>query len=219
LTPFSTIGLQLQVLQRDVETFLPRQRDVLDELMTEISTLHRLITGVVRFAGLVHKQREPQPGEIALNHLIPATLQPLAILAQGREVDFRVLIPEDLPRVYADPELAGEAVFQMAHNAIKFNVPGGRAQVRAVEQEDWVTIEVTDTGRGLTEERITLLGKPFEQEADALLRGREGLGVGWAFVRYVAEAHAGWTQVQSPGVDQGSTFSLVLPKAAQGRAG
>jgi len=215
LTPFASIGLALQVMQRQGEKFQPDQRDALDDLMTEIAGLHRLVSGVVKFAELVNKRREPQPGYISLGQVIPSVLQPVAVLAQARQVDFRVFVSPDLPKIHADPELLGEAVFQMAHNAVKFNLPEGRAQVRAFEHEGWVVIEVADTGVGLTPERLALLGQPFEQSADDLRRGREGLGVGWAFVRYVAEVHGGWTRVKSPGPDLGSTFSLALLVAAE----
>ncbi|HEC34690.1 MAG TPA: HAMP domain-containing histidine kinase, partial [Chloroflexi bacterium] len=133
------------------------------------------------------------------------------------EVDFRVFVPADLPQVYADPELLAEAVFQMAHNAVKFNLPGGRAQVQAFVSGEWVVIEVTDTGVGLTPERLAVLGQPFEQSADALRRGREGLGIGWTFVCYVAEVHSGWTRVESPGPGKGSIFSLGLPVTTEGQ--
>lgn len=213
LTPFASIGLALQVLQRQVDTFQPDQRRVLENLMTEIAGLHRLVTGVVKFAELVHKRREPQPGVISLDRVIPWAVQPAALLAQARGVDFRVFVPSNLPKVHADAELLGEAVFQMAHNALKFNTPGGQAQVRAFKSGQWVVIEVSDNGVGLTPERMELLGQPFEQSADVLRRGREGLGVGWAFVRYVAEAHGGWTRVASAGPGQGSTFCMAMPIA------
>jgi len=215
LTPFASIGLALQVMQRRSEDLQPDQRDALDDLMTEIAGLHRLVSGVVKFAELVNKRREPQPGYISLNRVLPWALQPVAVLAQARQVDFRVFMPPDLPKVHADPELLGEAVFQMAHNAVKFNLPQGRAQVRVCEHDGWVVVEVSDTGVGLTPERLELLGQPFEQSADALRRGQEGLGVGWAFVRYVAEVHGGWTRVESPGPGQGSTFSLALRAHAE----
>ena len=121
--------------------------------------------------------------------------------------------------MFADPELLGEAAFQMSHNAVKFNVPKGQAKIQVFESKGWVVIEGKDTGVGLTSERLELLGQPFEQDADSLRRGREGLGVGWAFVRYVAEVHDGWTQVESSGPDQGSTFSLALPVATGQKLG
>jgi signal transduction histidine kinase len=211
MTPFASIGLALQVLQQVSGDFRPDQVAALDNLATEIGDLHQLLNGVVKFAELVSKQRDPQPGYYSLGEVIPAAVHPVAVLAQARQVDFRLFVPADLPRVYVDPELVGEAVFQMAHNAIKFNQPGGHAEMRAHESIGWVVIEVSDNGAGLTEERLSLLGQAFEQSADALRRGKEGLGIGWTFVCYVAEVHDGWTRVKSPGPGQGSTFSLALP--------
>jgi len=215
LTPFSSIGLALQVMQRQSQGLQHDQRAALDNLMTEIADLHRLVSGVVKFAGLVNKRREPQPGYISLCQVIPAALQPVAVLAQARQIDFRVFVPSDLPKVHADPELLGEAVFQMAHNAVKFNLPEGKARVRIMERDGWVVVEVQDTGVGLTPDQLELLGQPFQQSADHLRRGKEGLGVGWSFVRYVSEVHGGWTRVESPGPGQGSTFSLGLLAAEE----
>ncbi len=218
LTPFSSIGLALQVMQRQGEGLDAEHRKALDDLMTEIADLHRLVNGVVKFAELVNKRREPRPGYISLAQVLPSALQPVAVLAQARQVDFRLLIPSDLPKVHADPQLLSEAIYQMGHNAVKFNLPGGHAQVRGFEYKGWVVVEVKDTGVGLTPEQLSVLGQPFEQGADALRRGREGLGVGWAFVRYVAEMHSGWTRVESAGPGEGSTFSLALRVAGEPQA-
>jgi signal transduction histidine kinase len=211
MTPFASIGLALQVLQHQDDTRSADQLEALDNLTTEIAGLHRLVSGVVKFADLVNKRRDPQPGRVSLSQVIPWAVQPVAVLAQARGVDFRVFVPSDLPKVLADPELLGEAVFQMAHNAVKFTPASGQAQVQASVSKEWMVIEVTDTGVGITPEQLATLGQSFEQSADGLRRGREGLGIGWTFVRYVAEVHNGQTHVKSPGPGQGSTFTLSLP--------
>jgi len=217
MSPFAVIGLALQVLQQGNTSLQVDQQEALDNLATEIAGLHRQVGGVVKFAELVNKRREPQLGYISLDQAIPWAVQPAAVLAQTRGVDFRVFVSPNLSKVHVDPELLGEAVFQMAHNAVKFNLSGGRAQVQVFESEGWVVVKVSDTGVGLTPEVLAVLGQPFEQSADALRRGREGLGIGWAFVCYVAEVHGGRTHVKSPGPDQGSTFSLALPVAVEGQ--
>jgi len=214
MTPFGSIGMAMQVLQRQRDEFKPDQQVVLDDLAAEIEGLHRLVNGVVKFAELVNKRREPQPRYISLAQVIPHAVQPAAVMAQARNIEFEISAAPDVSGVFADPELLGEAVFQMAHNAVKFNLPQGRAEVRTFESQGRVMIEVVDTGVGLTPERLALLGEPFEQHADSLRRGREGLGVGWAFVRYVAEVHGGWVHVESAGPNQGSMFSLALPVVA-----
>ncbi len=216
LTPFGAIGLTMEVLQRQSKDIPADCRETLDNLTTDIAGLHQMINGVVKFAELMHKQRDPEFAHYDLKQLVPYAVQPVAVLAQARGVDFRCLVHPDTPRIFADPELLGEAVFQMAHNAVKFNKPGGRAQVRVFEAAGKVVIKVTDTGVGLTTNRLALLGQPFEQRADSVRRGREGLGVGWTYVGYVAQVHCGQTHVASPGPDQGSTFALSLPIVAEG---
>ena len=211
LTPFGAIGLALEVLQMQSKDLSADFRATADDLATEIADLHRMINGVVKFAELMYKRRDPVLAYHDLDQLISEAVQPVAVLAQAREVDFRYLTDPDVPNVFADAGLLGEAVYQMAHNAVKFNKPGGQAQVRAFESDGWLTIEARDTGIGLTRDRLKLLGQPFEQHADTLRRGREGLGVGWAFVGYVAHVHYGRTHVSSPGPDKGSTFGITLP--------
>lgn len=211
LSPFASIGVLLELLQQHGQGWSPDASHALDDLGVGIAALHQRIKGVVKFAELATKRREPSFGSYSLARVIPWAAQPVALIAQGRDVDFRVLVPAHLPEVRLDPDLVGEAVFQMAHNAVKFNHPGGRAVVRVSEAVDALLIQVSDTGIGLTPERLQILGQAFEQGAEALRRGQEGLGIGWTFVRYVAQVHGGWTDVESPGEGKGSTFSLALP--------
>jgi signal transduction histidine kinase len=213
LTPFASIGLILELLQRQCTECGPDCKETVSNLVGEIAGLHQRVKGVVKFAEVVTKQREPQLGYHRMDRVIEWAVQPIVTMAQSRGVDFRVVAPSRLPRIRIDAELVGEAVFQMAHNAIKFNHPGGQATVRADESDGMMIIKVSDTGIGLTPERLAVLGQPFEQGADALRRGQEGLGIGWTFVCYVAEVHNGWTDVRSLGKEQGSTFSLALPLA------
>ncbi len=215
MSPFASVGLALEVLLRQKETLLPEQQQALEDLAQAVAGLHQRVGGVVKFADLVGKRRDPQMGYYTLDQVIPWAVQPVAVLAETREVDLRVFVPSDLPAVHADPELLGEAVFQMAHNAVKFNYPGGRARVEAMRSEEWVLVQVTDTGVGLTPAQIELLRRPFEENVDHLRRGESGLGIGWTFVAYVAEVHGGWTRVTSGGPGQGSCFSLALPQAVK----
>ena len=211
MTPFSDIDLTLQLLERQTRDAPPELEATRDKLVTQIADLRRLINGTVKFAELVRKRREPQLVSISLAQLISEAVNPVAVLAETRGVHFQVVVPSELPLVHADSDLLSEAVYQMAHNAVKFNVPEGSAWIRAFESDNEVVIEVKDTGVGLTPEQMVLLGRPFEQSADALRRGQEGLGLGWTFVCYVAEVHGGRAHVKSAGPGRGSTFRLALP--------
>ncbi|HEY73885.1 MAG: hypothetical protein DRJ03_07800 [Chloroflexi bacterium] len=213
MTPFSDIDMTLQILDLQTRDAPAELRATLDDLTAHIASLRRLINGMVKFAELVRKRREPQPMDILIAHLISEAVKPVAMLAETRDVGFQILLPAELPLLCADPELLSEAVYQMAHNAVKFNAPEGNAWVKVFEPDSGnkIVIEVGDTGAGLTPEQMVLLGQPFEQSADSLRRGQEGLGLGWTFVCYVAEVHGGRTRVKSAGPGRGSTFQLILP--------
>jgi signal transduction histidine kinase len=170
---------------------------------------------VVNVAELVSKQRQPYLGYHAMDEIIPPAVESVAVMAQGQGVDFRVFVPSDLPRGHVDAGLVKEAVYQMAQNDVTFNQPGGHAEVSAHVSDDMIIVEVSDTGVALTSQRLASLRRPFHQSADALRQGEEGLGIGWALVCYVAEAHGGWTDVKSAGKGEGSTFSLALPAASK----
>ncbi|MEA3340844.1 MAG: hybrid sensor histidine kinase/response regulator [Chloroflexota bacterium] len=215
MTPFSDIDMTLQILERQTRDAPPELQATRDKLAAHVADLRRMVGGMVKFAELVRKRREPQPMDISLAHLIPEAVKSVAALAGARDVGFQLLMPSELPLLRADPELLSEAVYQMAHNAVKFNTPGGNAWVKAFESDSGneIVIEVGDTGVGLTPEQMVLLGQPFEQSADSLRRGQEGLGLGWTFVCYVAEVHGGRTSVKSLGPGRGSIFQLILPLA------
>lgn len=219
LTPFAITDLALQVISRYSGSLRPELREALDDLTDAIEEQNRMVSGVVKFAQLVNKRRQPRPEYLELSKAIPQAVEPAALMARSRGIGFRIAVSPRLPRVYADPELLGEAIFQMAHNSIKFNQPGGQAGVRARVSGGWVVIEVADTGVGLSTKQLGVLGQPFEQSVDALRRGRDGLGIGWTLVRYVADVHGGRTFVERHGPNRGTTFGLALPMAVPRRRG
>jgi len=213
LTPFSRLGFHLQILQKQCDILTPAMAEVVDDLTEVVVDLHRKVEGVVKFAELVNKRRRPQFGYYQPYKLVPWAVQPIATMAQARDIDFRVLIPNDLPKIRVDPDLLSEALFQIAHNAVKFNARGGEIRITAEADQGGVLISVADTGLGLTSEQIEALGRPFEQNVEALRVGETGLGIGWALVCYVTGVHDGQTSVESPGPNQGSIFSIWLPAA------
>jgi len=92
-------------------------------------------------------------------------------------------------------------------NAVKFT-PTGEVHLRLFYQEGTLTIEVSDTGTGMTPEHITRIFKPFERLENA--ETREGFGLGLAIVQGLTGLLNGKIEVQSePG--KGSTFTVQVP--------
>jgi len=115
-------------------------------------------------------------------------------------------------RVWADRQRTIQILLNLLTNAIKYNRPGGSVTVScAPDGPSRVSISVTDTGRGLTDEQRQRLFEPFDR-LGAENSGIEGTGIGLTLSAALASAMSGRIDVVSePG--EGSTFSLVLPRS------
>src|SRR5688500_16724835 len=101
----------------------------------------------------------------------------------------------------------------MVRNAIKYmgDAPTKRITVRVSNEGDGVRTEVTDTGPGIPPEKLPPLFEPYFR-ADR--GGQEGLGLGLATVKKLAEGHNGRVGVTSA-LGRGSTFWFVLPRTGR----
>ncbi len=109
-----------------------------------------------------------------------------------------------------------QMIGNLIENAVKYG--GTKIKVRVRREEAWSRLSVQDDGQGIAPELLPDLFKPFVQGEQSLDRAQGGLGLGLALVDRLAALHGGSVEAQSPGVGQGSTFTLSLPAAAPAAA-
>jgi signal transduction histidine kinase len=109
----------------------------------------------------------------------------------------------------ADPARLQQIFWNLIKNAVKFTPEGGRLTIRtANEEEEQFCIQVSDTGCGIDAETLPKIFKAFEQGERARLGG---LGLGLAISKSLVETHHGKITAESPGRDEGATFTAVFP--------
>ena len=117
-------------------------------------------------------------------------------------------------QIFGEPRRLQQIVWHLLSNAIKFTPRGGRVQVTIRSVGGYCDIEVADTGAGIASELLPYVFDRFWR-ADASNEHRySGLGLGLALAKRLAELHGGTVTANSPGANQGATFTVVLPRVA-----
>jgi len=172
-------------------------------LLAEISNLKAIIGRFSEFSKMPHPQLQP----VSVNDLLRAVAQlfQAQLQAPGREpITCRLDLDETLTPIAADPELLHRALSNLVLNAMDAMATGGTLTLRSRHNDGTVTIEVADTGSGLTREECERIFTPYYTSK------QHGTGLGLAIVQSVVSDHGGRISVRSePG--QGTTFVIELP--------
>ncbi len=122
--------------------------------------------------------------------------------------------------VSGDTERLQQIIWNLLSNAIKFTSTGGRVEVqlsvvngqeKQLTTDKYAQIQVIDTGIGISPDFLPYVFDRFRQADSSSTRSYGGLGLGLAIVRHLVELHGGTIYVNSPGEEQGTTFTVKLP--------
>jgi len=131
------------------------------------------------------------------------------IAAKNLDVEFHLRAAHT--HVEGDPARLQQVFWNLIKNSVKFTPEKGRITVETLNPtSDKIEARVTDTGIGIEKEAIDKIFNAFEQGQAEITRRFGGLGLGLAISKALIEAHGGKIKVQSPGKDQGATFSVEL---------
>ncbi len=137
--------------------------------------------------------------------------QVIALLRHGDvnpAVAFRVL-SEGVPRSLAlDPTRIRQVLLNLIGNAYKFT-SRGHIEVRIQWQDDTLSISVSDTGIGMSEDTLDRLFQPFSQADSATVRRFGGTGLGLSICKRLVELMGGTISAEST-IGQGSVFHFTV---------
>ena len=210
-TPLTTIkgsmeGLMDGVLTADVQTFqqIYRQTDRLQRLIDDLQELSRVEAGAYKMNLL---DREVQD-------LVETTKTTLIRQFEEKGVALNIELDPGLPLVYADEDRIGQVLLNLVGNALQYTPSGGVVTIRARQERDEVQISISDTGVGIPDDHIDQIFTRFYRVDSSRSRSVGGSGIGLTIAKHLTEAHGGRIWAESPGADQGSTFTFTLPVAS-----
>ena len=173
------------------------QLDKLNFLMQAMIKTSRLETGVISL------DRKTQP----LYDTLAAALGGILLNAEKKNIQVSVDCPSDLTLAH-DRKWTSEALFNILDNAVKYTPEGGTIRVAVENWELYAKIDITDSGKGIAENRQGMIFKRFYREEE--IHDVDGIGIGLYLAREIVTMQGGYIKVTSaPGY--GSTFSVFLP--------
>jgi len=121
-------------------------------------------------------------------------------------------IPKSLSKVMADEIRLTQVLLNLLDNAVKYTNEGGKITIDVFEKDDFVQVDITDTGIGIPEEDLPRIFERFYRVDKARSRQLGGTGLGLSIVKHIVLAHGGKVWVKSK-LGSGSTFSFTIPRA------
>jgi len=169
-----------------------------------------LINDVLNFAKLEAAHVRYEITSVSVRKVVCALEAMIAPQMAAKEL---VYVPGEIdPGLLAlgDEEKIQQILLNLLSNAVKFTGPGGRISVAASRADDWVCIEVADTGCGIPDDKQMLVFEPFVQLERTLSSPHQGTGLGLAISRDLARGMRGELTVEST-AGHGAVFRLRLP--------
>lgn len=141
-----------------------------------------------------------------------------SIIPYAKSKNINVIFDTEIEELVmsVDPDKIERMMLNLLSNSIKFNKNDGSIITMVKIKDNYLNIEVIDTGIGIAKENISKIFDKFTQVEDIMIRQNEGSGIGLSLVKYFTEAHGGTISVESE-LNKGSRFIVRIPIIKQAK--
>ncbi len=171
------------------------------QLIEDILDISRIITGKLRL----------RVRPVNLVPVIESAIESVHLAAEAKSIRLQSVLDSEAGPLLGDADRLQQVVWNLLSNALKFTPKDGRVQISLQRVNSHVEITVSDTGAGISSDFLPFVFDRFSQHDSTTTRSYGGLGLGLAIVRQLVELHGGTVTVVSPGIGQGTTFTVKLP--------
>lgn len=193
-------GLLTSSLERPL-TIVDRQVTHLARLVDDLLDVSRVTTGKIILADDC----------LDLRSVLQQSLAQLEAEFAEHELTVSTTLGSEALWVIGDAVRLEQVVTNLLTNSLKYTTKGGRVELCAGRDSTGVWARVVDDGIGIEAALLNGIFDMFSQVDRSLDRSQGGMGIGLTLVKGLIEMHGGSVEATSPGLGQGSTFTLRLP--------
>jgi signal transduction histidine kinase len=214
-TPLNTMIIALNLL--DDEQQSKQARSWLRSAVDSGGHLSRLIDRILQFSGIELEVHELNPTEVNLAVFCRSLIEQVRLQFEASQMSFRAncAVEEDALATF-DTGAVQQITNNFVSNAIRYaSAANVTLDIKTTElsgHQYSLSISLADDGCGISAEEVEKLFDPFYRKDGSLSRANEGLGLGLALSKSLAELLGGTCSVETE-VGSGSKFTLIFPLA------
>jgi PAS domain S-box-containing protein len=209
--PAAAIGNAAQALSRLVNR--EKEQSLIGIVERQINQLGHLLDDLLDVSRITQGRIENNRERLTLQSCIDIAVETTQPLIQDKKHRLTLSMRPEPLWVDADKVRLAQCIANLLTNAAKYTEPGGEIHLRTIVEDHTAVVAITDNGIGMPVELIPGMFELFVQGERALDRSQGGLGIGLAVCRRLIEMQGGTVTGSSPGIGQGSTFTLRMPLA------
>ena len=210
-TPLTHIRGYLDLMSEGTLGDLSDEQTIaLNVMLRSEARLEELIDKMIQFSLEATGQFTLQLKPANFGEVVNGALKQAKLKAASRPVVLNVNLGKNPFVVHIDQEKIQWVVMELVDNAIKFTPSGGSISVDLENIENFAQFQVTDSGIGISTERLSEIFEPYHQLDGSSTRRYGGIGLGLALVKKIVEAHGSEVEVSSE-VGKGTLIKFQLP--------
>jgi signal transduction histidine kinase len=212
-TPLTHLQGYIETVLLKEESLAPEaRREYLEIALRHGERLGRLVSDLFELAKL-DALREPIERErLPIGELVQDVAQKFSLNARDRGVSLITGLEGGNNIILADVGLMECALENVLENALRYTPEGGSIDIRIAVADQWLKIEIQDTGPGIDPEDVPQVFDRFYRANRPTDEDDRGAGLGLAIAKRAAELHGGSLNCES-NVGEGTTFRFELPAA------
>jgi PAS domain S-box-containing protein len=209
--PLAPIVTALQLMKLRGGGELTREQEIIERQVKHMTTL---VDDLLDIARVTRGMLELRRRRVEMRAVLAKAIETSSPLLEQRQHHLAVDSPAgEAIVVDGDEARLAQVITNLLVNAAKYTDPGGHIDLTMRRDGADVVVEVKDDGNGIPAEILPVVFDLFVQGAQTPERSTGGLGIGLTLVNRLVALHGGTVGVHSPGIGQGSTFTVRLPLA------
>ncbi|MGA7098612.1 MAG: HAMP domain-containing sensor histidine kinase [Acidimicrobiia bacterium] len=201
----------LTVIKGEIEAVIDglHPPESLGNVIDEVDLMERLLEDLRDMALAEAGRLQLHIAATDLEALVREVVSSFTATMEARSVTVEIVIGSDIGEIEVDAHRLHQVLSNVVSNSIRAMSDGGRLRISAERGDERVTLEIADTGPGISRDRIDHVFERFVKGDDS-----SGSGLGLSIARDLVEAHGGEIVASSP-PGAGAIITIILPISAE----